>query len=234
MTYTFHIKRQDAPQTAPYWQDFAYMSTGHDSVATALLQLNASSPLCDTTDKEARPIGWQRSCLVRKCGACAMRINGVPRLACSTFLVDLKAKRITLEPLGKFPVVHDLIVDRSVIYKMLKDLKLWQESGSEPSRWLLDLHRESARCLQCGCCLEICPNFTGAPDFIGALGAVNVFRHVDTEEPGPHKEAMEKAYNKLHYALCSHSLACQSICPASIPVEELMAHSNARAIWHKK
>ena len=234
MTYTFHIKRQENSETQAYWQDFTYTSDSHDSVASALLAINETTPLRDANGKETTPIGWQRSCLIRKCGACAMRINGLPRLACSTFLADLHTKTVILEPLGKFPVIHDLIVNRSVIYTMLQDLSLWQEKGEEPSRWLLELHRQSARCLSCGCCLEICPNFTGQADFIGALGAVNAFRHLDTETPSPHKEEMEKAYKTLHYDLCSQSLACHQICPASIPVEDLMAHSTARAIWHTK
>lgn len=51
----------------------------------------------------------------KMCGACAMVINGVPRLACSAFLRDIKGDELTLEPLSKFPVIDDLIVDRSII-----------------------------------------------------------------------------------------------------------------------
>lgn len=226
MDYLLHIKRQDTAQTAPYWQDISYTPDGpRDSVATALVHIN---------ERLDDPIGWQRSCLVRKCGACAMRINGVPRLACSTFLGDLKTKTITLEPLRKFPVVHDLIVDRSVIYQLLQRLQLWSDGDQPLVSWKLDLHRESARCLQCGCCLEVCPNFTGAADFSGAVGAVNAYRSLDQAPQGPHRQAMETAYADLSYRLCNQSLACHDICPAHIPVDELTAHSNAIAVWHKK
>ena len=59
--------------------------------------------------------------MVRKCGACAMLINERPRLACSTFLHTLKGSTITLEPLSKFPLVRDLIVDRSNLFENLKN-----------------------------------------------------------------------------------------------------------------
>ncbi len=59
--------------------------------------------------------------MVRKCGACAMLINERPRLACSTFLHMLKGSTITLEPLSKFPLVRDLIVDRSNLFENLKN-----------------------------------------------------------------------------------------------------------------
>lgn len=226
MTYTLHIKRQDTTNTKPYWQDISYTPAGpSDSIATALERIN------QTLDK---PIGWQRSCLVRKCGACAIRIDGIPRLACATFLRNLKGPTITLEPLRKFPVVHDLIVDRSVIYKLLQKLHVWSESTDEISAWKTPLHRESARCLQCGCCLDVCPNFIGTDDFSGAVGAVNAYRNLDKDPQGPHHQDMEKAYDKLNYRLCNQSLACHDICPAHIPVDELTAHSNAIAIWHKK
>lgn len=224
MTYTLHIKRQETAQSKPYWQDLTYTTKGRDSVATAL----ASFEHTDT------PIGWQRSCLVRKCGACAMRINGIPRLACSTFLEDLKTKTITLEPLRKFPVVHDLIVDRSVIHTILKKLQTWHETTEPSSPWTLALRRESSRCLECGCCLEVCPNFTGEADFAGALGAVNTYRIVESEPAGPHRKAVTEQYKNLYYNICNQSLACHDICPAQLPVDELLAHSNAIAIWHKK
>lgn len=57
-----------------------------------------------------------------------MLINGLPRLACSTFLNMLKSSTVTLEPLSKFPLVRDLIVDRSFLFENLKKLNLWLES----------------------------------------------------------------------------------------------------------
>ena len=68
--------------------------------------------------------------MIRKCGACAMRINGLPRLACSVFLRDCKGSVVTLEPLSKFPLVKDLVVDRSVIFEALKRTKLWLEGDA--------------------------------------------------------------------------------------------------------
>ena len=85
-----------------------------------LNELNSRETLMDCDGKEADEIQWECGCMVRKCGACAMRINGRPRLACDTFLHTLKSRNITLEPLSKFPLVKDLIVDRSAVFKNLK------------------------------------------------------------------------------------------------------------------
>ena len=89
-----------------------------------------------------------------------MLINERPRLACSTFLHTLKGSTITLEPLSKFPLVRDLIVDRSILFENLKKLNLWLESEAYMNPWTHEPRYQSARCLMCGCCLEVCPNFS--------------------------------------------------------------------------
>ena len=57
-----------------------------------------------------------------------MVINGVPALDCSTFADEVKGNELILEPLSKFPVVADLIVDRSVIYENRIRAKAYLES----------------------------------------------------------------------------------------------------------
>ena len=54
-----------------------------------------------------------------------MIINGVPALACNTFVDEVTKKDLVLEPLSKFPVVADLIVDRSIIYENLNSAKAY-------------------------------------------------------------------------------------------------------------
>ena len=93
------------------------------SVAAVLNELNGRMPLTDASGNLAEPISWECGCMVRKCGACAMRINGVPRLACSVFLNTLKGTTVTLEPLSKFPLVKDLVVDRSILFENLKKIE---------------------------------------------------------------------------------------------------------------
>ena len=130
MRYTIRIKRQENKEAKPFWQEFEIEAEGELSIAAMLNELNARQKLTDKSGKEAEPISWECGCMVKKCGACAMRINGLPELACSTFLQSLKGKVIVLEPLSKFPVVKDLIVDRSVVFENLKKINLWLESDA--------------------------------------------------------------------------------------------------------
>ena len=140
--------------------------------------------------------------MVRKCGACAMLINERPRLACSTFLHTLKGSTITLEPLSKFPLVRDLIVDRSILFENLKKLNLWLESEAYMNPWTHEPRYQSARCLMCGCCLEVCPNFSANGTFAGAVAAVNAFRILNEEQESTHLNEISAEYKKKYFEAC--------------------------------
>ncbi len=234
MKYIIQIKRQGNRTSECYWQEFFFEGDNNPSVASVLRALNARTPLVDCSGKESTPIFWECGCMVRKCGACAMRINGIPRLACSTFLNALKVKKIILEPLSKFPVVKDLAVDRSAIFEKLKDIHLWLESDAFITDYAQERCYQSARCLLCGCCLEVCPNFSVSGKFAGAIAPVNTFRVLNEEQDNDHKAKISALYKQFYFERCGKSLSCQNICPAGIPVEELMVRSNAAAIWKKR
>ena len=227
------LKRQENKEAKPFWQEFEIEAEGELSIAAMLNELNARQKLTDKSGKEAEPISWECGCMVKKCGACAMRINGLPELACSTFLQSLKGKVIVLEPLSKFPVVKDLIVDRSVVFENLKKINLWLESDAYMTEYTHEIRYQSARCLMCGCCLEVCPNFDFGKDFAGAIAPVNAYRILNEEQDTSHHEQIAEKYRKHYFEGCGKSLSCQNICPAGIPVEELMVRSNAAAVWKK-
>ena len=113
MKKTLRILRRGSAAEKAYWEDFPYET--EESAATAATAL---------TDLNARgaDIAWECSCLQKKCGACAMVINGRPQLACAARLIDFSRQEIMIEPLRKFPVVCDLVVDRSILFENLKTL----------------------------------------------------------------------------------------------------------------
>ena len=146
------------------------------TAANFLRELNASERIVDIEGNEAAPVAWECACLQKKCGACAMRINRHPVLACSVFLKDAANNRgeILLEPLGKFPVIRDLKVDRSMISERLKEMRVWlTEKKTYEFDQSPDLQFQAARCMLCGICLEVCPTFGCNPDFAGATGSIS-------------------------------------------------------------
>jgi succinate dehydrogenase / fumarate reductase iron-sulfur subunit len=231
MEFTIDIRRMEKSGAGAYTQSFLVENDGTASVAAALESLNGRATLTDAGGAPAARVGWECSCLQRKCGACAMRINGTPRLACSAFLREFPKRTVMLEPLGKFPVVSDLIVDRSEMFKGLEQAKLWLEEKAFLSASRHGASYQSARCLMCGCCLEVCPNFISGEDFSGAALSVNAFRILEQTHSDEHRKNVAARYGKQYFNSCGHSLACHEICPVGLPVEELLVRSNAAAVW---
>lgn len=253
------IRRQSNAQSPFYWETLEVSPPPEVKTVAGLLEwINEACPPTEN-NQPLQPIRWECSCLQKKCGACAMVINGTPRLACDAFLEKVCQRgRLVLEPLKKFPVVQDLMVNRQILYDNLIRMKTWSEGGlaprsitdstagqnkiKSPKREEKQAVREQERenrihqaslCLQCGCCLEVCPNFCTGNPFVGAAGFTPLTRllsQMDETELNQLKETWLQSV----YKGCGHSLACQSVCPAQLPLEELLVQSNALALWRKK
>ncbi|MBQ1375163.1 MAG: 4Fe-4S dicluster domain-containing protein [Clostridia bacterium] len=232
MKRIIEIERRAAPGDAPYIQSFIYETEDESAtVATALSEINARVPLLDAGGEAAEPIRWESSCLQKKCGACAMVIDGRPALACDTRLSE-RGEVVRLSPLKKFPVIADLIVDRSKMMEALMTLRVWiEEDGRSHEKINEDVY-EAARCIQCGCCLEVCPNFKSGGSFYGMAGMSPMARILSQTKGGALDER-RKLYNKYIFEGCGKSLACRNICPAGLDIDRLLARSNAVSLWKR-
>lgn len=226
------IARRESAEAPEYWQTFSFETEDErTTVGTALRELNARPELVDVEGNPAAPIRWESSCLQKKCGACAMVINGRPGLACDARLSAYK-KTIRLEPLRKFPVVADLIVDRGVLQENLAAMKLWFTEEAVQHQRAAEVGYEASRCLQCGCCLEVCPNFDPEGTFFGMAAGVPVTRLL-AELPASQREELSRLYREHVFEGCGKSLACRNVCPAGIDIDRMLVNSNAVAVWKR-
>ncbi len=107
------IERQDHPSQQAYWQTFVLEYEPGLNMISVLQRISAR-PITDAGQKVA-PVAYESGCLEEVCGSCTMRINGRVRQACSALmdrLLEEKPGGIEPRPMSKFPVVHDLCVDR--------------------------------------------------------------------------------------------------------------------------
>ncbi len=226
------ILRHRRNSNGSFYQSFAYEpSEENETIATMLNRLNLRERLEDISGQEAEKIAFKQSCLQKKCGACAMLINGRPALACGTRLAEL-GDHVKLEPLKKFPVVEDLIVDRTAMSENLKMLNAFLEGEAIVDEKRNELSYEASRCLQCGCCLEVCPNFAVGNGFAGMAAGTILSRIINESERSKLKE-ISLEYKKHVYEGCGKSLACVEVCPANIRIEDLLVNSNAIAVWKR-
>ena len=221
-----NILRQRNPGSEPYWESFQYEGPQDNTIAGLLDWLNYNDDPVNEQGEKAPRISWECSCLQAVCGSCAMVINNIPALACETFLNDLKGEEITIQPLKKFPVICDLVTDRSQIQENLKDANACiREYHPDPTADFQ--HRYlAAKCLKCGLCLEVCPNYRNSGIFYGALFANDCWL-ISTANTEKTKE-VQQAYDQHFGAVCSRSLTCMDVCPVKIPTITSMAALNKR------
>ncbi|MBP5699611.1 MAG: 2Fe-2S iron-sulfur cluster binding domain-containing protein, partial [Methanobrevibacter sp.] len=99
-------------------------------------------------------ISFRSSCLAGQCGSCGVKINGNGALACKAEIKDGKL----IEPLD-FPVIKDLVVDRSSADAKIKELQLSLDCDSEHSHEKLkpeDIKdtKKVRSCIECYTCLS--------------------------------------------------------------------------------
>ncbi len=225
------ILRQKNPFSESYWEAFDADVTEGMSIAGLLDSINYNDDIVNDKGEKTARIGWECSCLQGICGACAMVINGTPALACETFAGNLKGDEITIRPLSKFPVIHDLLVDRSIIQENLRKTDVYIEeykpdsSKSKSKKEKEYLHQYSAaKCLKCGLCLEVCPNYAGGENFYGALFANDCYLVAsrNKEKAGE----IGKMYKEHFGRGCSKALSCMDVCPMKIETTASMAKMN--------
>ena len=165
----FRIARQDRPGGGRYWQSFPVDHVPGMNVIS-VLQAIAKDPVPLGSDKPVTPVVWDCNCLEEVCGACTMIINGRVRQACTALVDDLERDsggEIELEPMSKFPVVRDLMVDRSRMFRGLKRVGAWlpvdgyHDAGPGPAQSPQDQEESYplSECMTCGCCVEACPQY---------------------------------------------------------------------------
>lgn len=251
MNYKIVISRRESAGSPKREETFDHNGEGNLTVADFLTELNKREDILCSDGKKTSPVSWECSCMEQKCGACAMLINDRPTLACSVFLKDAADKNgiIRLAPLSKFPVIRDLKVDRKAIFDMLIEIKAWtdetgsDDNGSGKPQHAFDTHTaskedlkfryKSSKCLMCGCCLEICPNYIYGGAFGGAAAMVNAYKDLDLTTNETHSKELKNEYLKHFFNGCGVSLSCKDICPAEIPIDELQSRANAYAAWGK-
>jgi succinate dehydrogenase / fumarate reductase, iron-sulfur subunit len=226
------ITRQKDAQSASYTEEFMVPYRPNMNIISALMEIQ-KNPV-NTKGEKTTPVIWESVCLEEVCGACSMVINGKPHQACSS-LIDQLEQPVRVAPLKTFPVMRDLLVDRTRMFDALKKVKAWvpidgtYDLGPGPRmpektrQWAYEL----SKCMTCGCCLEACPNVNEKSDFMGPapLSQVRLFNAHPTG--AMHKEdRLAAIMGEGGITSCGNSQNCVEVCPKGIPLTTSIAHLN--------
>jgi succinate dehydrogenase / fumarate reductase iron-sulfur subunit len=181
------------------------------------------------------PIAFDHDCREGICGSCGMMINGVahgPHRATATCQLHMRSFQdgdtIFIEPwrARAFPVIRDLVVDRSPLDRIIQagGFITAPTGGARDANSILvpkddvDLAMDAAQCIGCGACVAACPNaaamlFTGAK--VTHLGLL----------PQGQPERQERALSMVRqmdiegFGGCTWYGECEAACPKEIKIE---------------
>lgn len=162
------ILRQDGPGQPSYWERHQVDYEENMNIISVLQRIAANAQ--NVEGESVAPVAWDCGCLEEVCGSCTMVINGKVRQSCTALvdkLIENHGNDIELQPMSKFPVVRDLVVDRSRLFSGLKKVQAWipvdsyhdMGPGPKQSRKAQESSYPLSQCMSCGCCLEACPQY---------------------------------------------------------------------------
>lgn len=239
------ILRQHSANAASYWHEFEIPYQPNLNVISALMEIRKNPVTLDGTPVE--PPAWEAACLEEVCGSCTMNINGGVRQACTALIDDVGEKRgdaffVTLEPMKKFPLVRDLIVDRSRMFEGLKKVKAWvpidgsYDRGMAPPQddHVRQLRYALSRCMTCGCCMEACPQINEKTQFVGpSTLAQSLLFNMHPVGKTLESDRMEYLTSEEGISNCGNAQNCVKVCPKGVPLTHAIAQLNRDTTVYK-
>ena len=218
-----------------YWEEFELERHSSANVISGLMEIQRRPINC--LGEKVAPVVWESGCLEEVCGSCSMLINGRPRQACTALIDNLIGQNgettIRLAPFTKFPLVRDLIVDRTRMFEDLKRIHGWidvaesysnKEAGPKIFPEKQEIMYHLSTCMTCGCCLEACPQVSERSDFIGPA-AVSQARLFNVNPIGRSERAarLRPLMGKGGVGDCGNAQNCVRVCPKEIPLADSIA-----------
>ncbi len=168
-------------------------------------------------------LAYRWECRAGQCGSCGMMINGKAGLACQT-LVSPEDREIVLEPLPVFPVVKDLVVDVEKGVRRLLKVRPYVHRGRPYERpeivyqWEIEEVKPLRECVECWCCVSMCPVVRAAWDVYGGPIVMNSIAKVALDKRNVFDHVLLAFLDGLN--ACTQCAMCKEVCPKEIDIPE--------------
>ena len=183
------------------------------------------------------PVAFDHDCREGICGACGLYIDGRAHgpddriTTCQLFMRHFKdGATITIEPFRSraFPVIKDLVVDRSAFDKILQAggfISVRTGSAQDANAILIDHETaeksmDAASCIGCGSCVATCRNGS-AMLFVAARVSSLALLPQGKPEAANRAAAMVAKMDELGFGNCTNTRACEMECPKSVSIENI-------------
>jgi|TARA_B110000285_G_C15064698_1_gene584446 succinate dehydrogenase / fumarate reductase, iron-sulfur subunit len=234
MNLTLKIWRQKGPQDKGGIVDYKVSDISeHMSFLEMMDVLNEQ-----LVNKGEEPVAFDHDCREGICGMCSMYINGEahgPNRGITTCQLHMRTFKngdtIYIEPFraNAFPVIKDLVVDRSSFdriqqaggYISVNTSGNTQDANSLPiSKENADLAMDAAACIGCGACVATCKN-ASAMLFVSAKVSQFSLLPQGQVEATDRVMGMVKQMDEEGFGNCTNTGACEVECPKGISLDNI-------------
>ncbi len=230
MNFRLRVWRQEEHEVPGRFETYAVWDIAPDE--SLLETIDGLNDRLTVQDK--RPIAFDHDCREGICGTCSMTIDGRPHgpgagtSTCQIYMREFDdGATITVEPFRAttFPVIRDLIVDRSAFDRIQQAGGLTGvNAGPKPEPNSNPVSPEDAEqaidaaiCISCGACVAACPNGAAAL-FTGAK--ISHLSHLPQGQPGRYTRVQDMVdqMDSEGFGGCSNFGECEAVCPADISI----------------
>jgi len=232
MKLTLKVWRQNGKNDKGKFESYQLEANEHMSFLEMMDVLNEQ-----LIAKKEIPVAFEHDCREGICGACSMVINGRPHgpmkgtTACQLHMRHFKdGETIVIEPFRAkaFPVIKDLVVDRSSFDHIIQaGGYVSVNTGQAPDANDISIEKnvaakafDAAACIGCGACVAACPN---ASAMLFTAAKVSHLAHLPQGQVERRRRvrAMVHQMDEEGFGMCSNTYACEAECPKEISIKNI-------------
>jgi succinate dehydrogenase / fumarate reductase iron-sulfur subunit len=231
MKLTLRIWRQSDAQSSGKFEQYEV-----DEISPDISFLELLDVLNDQLQRKGiAPVAFDHDCREGICGACSMMINGYahgpePAVAtCQLYMRHFKdGDTIVIEPwrAKAFPLIKDLVVDRSAFDRIIQaGGYIPVNTGEAPEANAIKVSKgdaeeamDAAACIGCGACVAACPNASAMLFVAAKVAHLEKLPQGKPEHP-KRVRAMVEAMDKEGFGNCTNHYECMAACPKKIHVQ---------------
>ena len=233
MNFTLKIWRQENARAKGRFEKYQVTGISADCSFLEMLDILNNQLI----NKLAKPVCFDHDCREGICGSCGLYINGHPHgpdTAVTTCQLHMRKFRdgdtIVVEPwrAKPFPVIKDLVVDRSAFDKIIQaGGYISVSTGGVPDANSIPIPRhnaetsmDAAACIGCGACVAACKN-ASAMLFVAAKVSQFAVLPQGKIEAKERVLKMVAKMDELGFGNCTNTGACEAECPKQISLSHI-------------
>lgn len=233
LSVTLKVWRQDRPEAEGHLE--TYEAKDVSASISVLEMLDLVNLRLQKEGKE--PIAFESNCREGICGSCGAAINGQPHgpqratTLCQLYMRHFRdGDTLIIEPFRAraFPVIKDLVVDRSALDRIIQaggyvTVKTGQACDANAiliPKAVSDRAFRSAACVGCGACVAACPNASASLFAAAKVAQLAQLPQGHVERSRRAREIIQQM-DEEGFGSCSKHYECQFACPKEIKVENI-------------